>query len=241
MKINHVAVLGGTFDPIHNGHLKIAEIALNSLGLDKIIFIPNNIPPHREQPVATSTQRLEMLKLAITSSHNKDNFIINTCELDRTRPSYMVDTVTELSNQYSTDTIRSIVWLILGLDSFYDLPQWHQWEKLKQLANFIVVDRRLKNGKVALKPTWVDSYLKRYSINNIKDYNNSNLVTSANNGKVIKLDIEPIRISATEIRELFKAYKKTPNNKDILDKLNSLLPPSVLDYAMNQIVPGYFS
>lgn len=152
---NKTAILGGTFDPIHNGHIEIAKQVIAKLNFDKVIFIPNKNPPHRNQPIASSEHRLKMLQLAI--NNNKD-FDISTCELDRDGPSYMVDTI-----EYLTSIkVNNKPWLIIGQDAFDHLPQWHNFERLIKLCGFIVITRHLNNEHLA------SDWLKNYNIDMIK-------------------------------------------------------------------------
>lgn len=131
-----VGILGGAFDPPHNGHLAIAETALKQLCLDEIRFIPTNIPPHKQASKATAVDRLEMLKLAIESS-NQPEFVIDTIELNRSGPSYTVDTMAELIGR-EPDTK---FYFIIGADMIDYLPHWHKIDELISCINFVGVPR----------------------------------------------------------------------------------------------------
>lgn len=233
MNNNNLAILGGTFNPVHYGHLKIAELVSTTLGFDEIIFIPNNTPPHKEEVNTAASHRLAMLEIAINDyllAHNdcKFTFTIDKTELNRTGASYMYDTLLELKSNLKSKPKYSNknFWLILGLDSFYSLPEWHNWPGLQKLCNFIVINRNSADINIKFKPNWVTDYLKQNAIDPITS--NKLLFDSAAskevNGKVVLLDSKPIDISATQIRHLFKDSEK---NKA---KLLELVPEAVFSY-----------
>jgi len=130
---------GGTFDPIHNGHLKIAGCAVQALKAP-VYFIPAADPPHRPPPAANAMQRLAMLKRALAE---EDTLDINMCEIERARqqpgqPSWTVDTLRSLRAQIGPHT--PLVWL-LGADSLHSLPTWQHWQQLLHLAHLVVAPR----------------------------------------------------------------------------------------------------
>lgn len=239
---NNIAILGGTFDPIHNGHLKIANLVIELLKFDQIIFIPNNTQPHRKPAIATAEQRLSMLKLALDSDNlnnqDKDKFIIDICELTRQGPTYTIDTIYNINPPYNTDNPN--IWLILGLDAFYNLPDWHNFDKLLKLCNFIVINRKTNISNLNNK-IWAENYLKNNSITPEYLLADSDNLTNTNiYGSVISLDAELIDISASEIRQLI--HKILVNNlmstqeiKNTLRNLTkNLIPNQVLEYILEQ-------
>lgn len=129
-----IGVFGGTFDPIHYGHLRPALEVQQALGMRQIRFIPSFIPPHRAKPGASAQQRLAMLQLAIA---DQSGFVVDTIELDRGGPSYMVDTLTALRDELGDEPIA----LILGQDAFARLDSWHHWRRVNELAHVVVVSR----------------------------------------------------------------------------------------------------
>jgi nicotinate-nucleotide adenylyltransferase len=129
-----IGVLGGTFDPIHDGHLRPALEVLEALGMAEIRFVPCRQPPHRSQPVADAAQRLAMLKMAVTG---QPGFVVDDRELRRSGPSYMVDTLTSMRAELETVPL----YLLLGADAFQGLPEWHRWQDLLALAHLVVVHR----------------------------------------------------------------------------------------------------
>lgn len=130
-----IGILGGTFNPVHYGHLFIAGCALREFALDKVLFVPAARPPHKkEKEVLSGEHRVNMLKLAL---EGQSNYLLSTLEIDREGYSYTIDTLRQLSKQYP----QTEFYFILGLDAFMDLPAWKEPDELKQLCSFIVVNR----------------------------------------------------------------------------------------------------
>jgi nicotinate-nucleotide adenylyltransferase len=128
-----LGVLGGTFDPIHNGHVAAAAAAQDTLGLDTISLIPSHIPPHRHDPVgASSEQRFEMARLA-AAEH--PGWSASRIELDRDGLSYTYDTLVELGET------RTQIFFITGADAFAEIATWSRYPAVLDLANFVVVSR----------------------------------------------------------------------------------------------------
>lgn len=129
-----IGILGGTFDPIHHGHLRSALEAWEDLALAEIRFIPGRHPPHRETPMVTAAHRLAMLELAIAG---QPGFVIDERELQRDGPSYMVDTLTSLRAEVGSTPLC----LIIGMDVFAELHQWHRWQDIPGLTHLLVLQR----------------------------------------------------------------------------------------------------
>ena len=129
-----IGVFGGTFDPIHYGHLRTAFEMLQALRFDEVRFMPCGSPPHRTEPVADAELRLEMVRVATDA---QVGFAVDGRELQRDGPSYSVDTLAALREELPN---RSLA-LILGMDAFLGLPEWHQWRKILQLAHIVVAHR----------------------------------------------------------------------------------------------------
>jgi len=128
-----VGVLGGTFDPVHVGHLAVAEEAREALGLERILFVPAAMPPHKvDRPVSAPSHRFAMVELAIAGN---TAFEASRIELDRTGPSYTVDTLERLAPEW-----RELV-LILSAEAFRDLRTWRRPERILELARLAVVPR----------------------------------------------------------------------------------------------------
>jgi nicotinate-nucleotide adenylyltransferase len=130
-----VGILGGTFDPIHFGHLRLAQDMAEGLGLDTVHFVPAAHPPHRVPPQCCATHRAEMVRMAIA-----DNplFVLDLREYERSGPSYMYDTLASLRTECGAHVA---LYLILGADAFLGLPTWHRWLELFELAHIAVAHR----------------------------------------------------------------------------------------------------
>jgi nicotinate-nucleotide adenylyltransferase len=129
-----VGVMGGTFDPIHLGHLRAAENAREGLGLDEVRFVPAQVPPHRPAPVSSARDRFAMVALA-TALHPR--FVPDDLELKREGPSYTVDTIARLREERPADEVV----LVVGSDTLPELSSWKDHERLMRLCTVAVVTR----------------------------------------------------------------------------------------------------
>ena len=127
-----VGIMGGTFDPVHFGHLRLADEAVEILGLECVRWIPAGLPSHRNRPMAAAADRLEMVKLAIA---RHPSFELDDAEIRQTAPSYTVETLERLRRDVGEK--RSVV-LLLGTDSFRNLTTWERWRDLFELAHIFV-------------------------------------------------------------------------------------------------------
>ena len=143
-KTSLVGVFGGTFDPIHCGHLAIARTLKQALPLERIVFVPAARPPHRILPIADAAHRLEMVRIAVRDC---PDFAVDETEYRRAGPSYTVDTLLALRDRY-----RQPLALILGMDAFLGLPGWHRWRLLIGLVHLVIVRRPGFSGAM---PSWV--------------------------------------------------------------------------------------
>lgn len=134
--VERVGIFGGSFDPVHLGHLILAEAALEELDLDRIIFIPAGVSPFKQDrpPGGSPEQRLAMLRLATAG---EARFSVDDRELHRLGPSYAIDTVRSLMGDYPG--VRFL--FLIGADNLRDLPRWHEAEELMKLVDFAVFDR----------------------------------------------------------------------------------------------------
>ena len=129
-----IGVLGGTFDPIHLGHLAAARAAMDCQHLDRVLFIPTGVPPHRPATSADAEQRIEMVRLAIAG---EKRFEVSDLEVRRRGLSYTVDTLRELRRQYPTDEL----FLVLGWDAAKLLSTWREPDEVRRLASLVIVTR----------------------------------------------------------------------------------------------------
>ncbi len=131
-----VGVIGGTFDPIHVGHLILAEQARDQLALEQVVFIPAGQPPHKSAKQITASQhRLAMVQLAIAGH---EAFAVSRIDLDREGPCYSVETLTLLQEAWGPE---AEIHFLIGEDSLRDLPQWHQPDRLMHLCQIVAVQR----------------------------------------------------------------------------------------------------
>ena len=182
-----IGIIGGTFDPIHFGHLRPALEIAEKLDLEEVRFIPSATPPHRWKPEATGQQRLDMVKLAIQGS---DKFVLDDREYQREGASYTVDTLQTIRDEIGAD---KPLCMILGMDAFAFFTQWHEWEKILELCHIVISSR----------PNYDDSKIESWMKERVVKDTTSLSKTPAGKlyfSKVIQLDI-----SATFIREQIKA------------------------------------
>ena len=134
--MQRIGVIGGTFDPIHYGHLAAAEEARVRVNLEKVLFAVAGLPPHKlDEEVTPVEHRLAMVQLGIFSN---PDFELSRVDVDRSGPSYTVDTISILQEQWGQGTE---MFFILGIDSLVEVPTWHQPERLIQLCHLVAVAR----------------------------------------------------------------------------------------------------
>jgi nicotinate-nucleotide adenylyltransferase len=130
-----LALFGGTFNPVHYGHLHLAQTWCDTFLLAQVCFLPAGIPPHRPAPLVSPTQRIEMLHLAL--GHQRQ-FCIDTRDALKTTPCYSIETLRAIRNEVGQT--RRIYWL-MGMDSFLSLPKWEEWQSLLDLVHIVVAQR----------------------------------------------------------------------------------------------------
>ncbi|RUM94470.1 MAG: nicotinic acid mononucleotide adenylyltransferase, partial [Thiothrix sp.] len=181
-----IGLFGGTFDPIHFGHLRPALEVMEALSLEELRFIPAHVPPHRDTPLITAKQRSEMVAIAIDE---QPGFVLDTCELERNGPSYTVDTLHDFRQRYGEDT--PLV-LLLGTDAFAGLPSWHRWEELLQLTHIVVMQRPADDSKSTGIPA---DFLHQHHTDSPTALHHSPA------GSILRVPVTQLDISATDIRE----------------------------------------
>ena len=199
--MRRVGLLGGTFDPVHFGHLRSAVEVCEQLQLDELRLIPSARPPHRGMPGATAAQRLRMVELALGQGGGLQ---VDDRELQRERPSYTVETLESLRQELGSDVA---LFMVLGWDAFCGLPSWHRWESLLELANLVVLQRPDYDLEV---PEVLKDLLAARSADQ----------PERSHGQIICLSQTPLAISATHIRTLVGSGASP----------RFLLPDAVLDY-----------
>ncbi len=210
-KGNGVGIVGGTFDPIHAGHLAMAREAQRQLDLEQVLLIPAGTPWQRN-PEAPAKDRLAMARLAVGCG---DTIKVDDREVRRNRPTYTLDTLQELRAEWGADRP---LWLILGADAFLNLPTWYRWEELFQYAHIAVAcrpgyDFQLKEMAPALR--------ERLSGGNLgTDPIMGSVPKFPPNGTIALLDIPLLDISSTGVRNALQHHQP----------VGDLLPASVLDY-----------
>lgn len=147
-----IGLFGGTFDPIHYGHLILAEEVREALNLDRIIFIPGSCPPHKNiKKISDASFRLKMVRLAI---QDNPNFDVSTVEMKKKTPGYTWDTILHFKKEYKKDTL----YFIIGSDSLYEMHTWYRIDALAKLCRFAVAARPgfelkgKKGARMKLKP-----------------------------------------------------------------------------------------
>ena len=185
-----IGINGGTFDPIHYGHLRPALEAKQRLDLAEVRFIPCYQPVHKGQPQVSAQQRCEMIGMAIKS---QPGFLLDTIEIDQGGPSYMVQTLEVLKPQFADDSLV----LMMGTDAFAKFCSWYQWQRILELANILILHRpgqEILSSATAQgmqEPTeeeqlWLDSNVKKYSLPA---------------GQIQELSVTQLDISSTLIRQ----------------------------------------
>lgn len=196
-----IGIFGGTFDPVHYGHLRSAIEVKEIFGLDEVRLIPSAQPPHRTAPLASAAMRLDMLRLA---TENQPSLFIDTRELDRQGASFMVHTLLSLKHDFPQQPLL----LIIGSDAFNGLTGWHQWQQLFDYAHIVVLTRP---GFIAQR---LDIFFaSRHTINKQE-------LSEQSAGKLYFQPVTQLEISATKIRTMI-ADNRNPAY---------LLPDAVLTY-----------
>src|SRR3990167_7764424 len=184
-----IGLFGGTFDPIHLGHLHLAKKLLSQLPLEAIQFIPCQQSPTRTPPIASAADRVAMIQLAI---QNFPQWLVNDIETHRAPPSYTIETIKQLKAQ-SPDTLLSF---ILSTDAFSHFNQWREWQAILHYCHLVVVHR---TDFLLQKETWMTEFLAQHEIHHPE------VLIQHRVGKIIFQDVDSLPIRATEIRKKIAA------------------------------------
>ena len=202
-----IGIFGGTFDPIHYGHLRSAFEMLQALDFEQVRFIPCGDPPHRGITYATAEQRLRIVELAI---QGQDGFVADDRELVRGGLSYSVDTLESLRGEFPDRSLG----LIVGMDAFLGLPGWHRWTEILEIAHIIVAHRP---GWKAPDIGALGQLISDYGTHRVNDLH------TAIAGRVHIHAVTQLEISSTEIRDLVAAGRDP----------RFLMPDAVRDEILN--------
>ena len=178
-----IGILGGSFDPIHNGHLKIAKQVLSTLPLDQLQFMPSAIPVHRDQPYSSARHRLNMIEMVVSQV---EGLAVTTTELDRHGPSYTVDSLRQLAARSET-----VLVLVMGADAFNGFANWKMPQEILSLSHLlvcrrpgVVIDTRIFPGN------WVNSVQQ---------------LSARNTGAILALEVDECDCSSTALRRSLAA------------------------------------
>ncbi len=201
-----LAVLGGTFNPVHYGHLRSALELVEHLGLAQLSLMPCAQPPHRDAPAVSAEHRAKMVELAIA---DEPRLVCDRRELGRSGPSYTIDSLESVRSEQGVEASLS---LVMGFDAFLDLDSWHRWQELLEVAHIVVIGR----------PGWqlpaagpVAQWLSGHRVDSA-----SALSGAPSGGIYIVEELRPLPISSTEIRSLLQSGHS----------VRYLLPDEVIDY-----------
>ncbi len=176
-----IGIMGGTFDPIHFGHLRPALEVCERLSLSQVRFIPCRVPPHRPQPMASAKDRLKMVKMAV---ENTPQFHLDDRELRRGNgASYSVDTLKSLIEEYDESLI-----LMLGADAFLGFNRWKNWREILEMANIVV------SCRPGHKIPQIESWAKGRIVESAEE------LQEHDKGKIMFIEVTQLAISATDIR-----------------------------------------
>jgi len=182
--------MGGTFDPVHFGHIGLARQAADKLGVAEIRLVPSLLPPHRDQPGASALQRVEMLKLAIAG---QPGFRVDDCEIERGGVSYSVDTLRRLRQERPEP---SRIYFLMGYDAYQKLPEWKRWQDLLDYVHIVILQRRVNEYNLSNPLQQLEARCKVAEVGALQKWYA---------GRVAYLSLQAIDISATRIRDLLKA------------------------------------
>lgn len=206
--------MGGTFDPIHNGHLRSALEVQQWLGVDQVQLMPARVPVHKQAPGRDAAQRLAMLETAVADT---SALVADSREIQSLQPSYTLFTLQALRQQLGPDLP---VCMVMGMDSLLNLPRWHGWQQFSELCHVLVLTRPgysfVPDGELA-------EFMAQHQTGRRDD------LFTAPSGRVLLHEQTPLDISATQIRALIAAGESP----------RYLLPDAVWQYIKQHQLYGY--
>lgn len=203
-RVEPLALFGGTFDPVHYGHLRCADEVRQKLGLSSLYLLPAGSPPHRGAPEATVEQRLDMLQLACLEF---PSLRIDDRETRRSGPSYMVDTLEEMR----TGNADQPMLLLIGQDAANLLHTWFHWERLFELTNIVILTRPGSHSQYTPE---LARQIQDRSVSVVQD------LLKSRAGSVFHLRVESIDVSASKIKHIIRSGRYP----------ESMLPAAILEY-----------
>lgn len=211
-RLTTIGLLGGTFNPIHFGHLRIAETLSEALRLDEVRFIPAANPPHKIMPLVSATARAKMVEIAI-----RDNplFRLDVQELNRPGHSYTLDTLLSLRAELGNEV--SLV-LLMGSDAFSKLHTWHRYIDILQLCNIAVVQRLPTEEQALPFAKELDDLMRVHFSDNVND------VSMKPNGVITVQAMAPLAITSTDLRERLRQKMSA----------RYLMPDAVIAYVLEE-------
>ena len=202
-----IGLFGGTFDPVHNGHLAVGETTLTQFHLDQLIYIPAPSPPHKvEGHIAPFYHRLAMLELAIAG---EKGLTVSPIEAERHGPSYTIDTLTIIRKRFGTDVT---FFYVIGLDAFAEIRTWKDYLFLLQKVSFVVIDRPCPDGTTCEQVVMTE--LQGYTGPEEGPW------VHETSSPIYRLAMAPVAVSSTAVRMLLQ------KGEPVAD----LVPEQVLDY-----------
>ncbi len=204
-----IGLFGGTFDPIHFAHLRLAEEVSDAFALEQVHFIPVAVPPHRNEPRASPAHRLAMTRIA---TQGNPRFVVDGRELKRAGASYTFDTLSEVRSESGNRPLC----LLMGADAFVALMTWHRWSELFDLAHVVIARRPgypLERLASSLPGQLRAQYMRRHAADHAA-------LQASPAGSIFTHELTALDVSASELRTLIKRHAS----------LRYLLPDSVIAY-----------
>lgn len=206
-----IGILGGTFNPIHYGHLRVAQETAEAFGLSQVKFLPAAKPPLKTEPKVMAKQRAEMVQLAITTN---PLFSLDTRELERNGPSYTIDTLESLRAEHPRDGLC----LIIGTDAFTHFDQWYRWQQILDFCHLIVVSRpSIRDLQLTEQ---LSKLLQQHQSHDIKQ------LSQQTHGLIAIQTVTALDISSSQIRSLVRAHQNPAY----------LCPESVIQYIQDHLL-----
>jgi nicotinate-nucleotide adenylyltransferase len=207
-----IGIFGGTFDPVHLGHIGLASVAQEKLHLQKVIFVPLGIPPHRDTPQVSPWARVNMLRAAIEPY---DDFELSTVEVEKESPSWTVETLSFFAEQLPNETLC----LLMGSDAFKPINEWYQWRSLMDYGHIAVVSRVGDDIQLSAE---VAQFLAQYRATSLPE-------DSAQGGRILWLETDVVDVSSTRVRQVIREG----------GELTGLLPQAVENLIRENGYYGY--